>query len=121
LLFGRDGNSRKLAKELFVRETDKSPKTMSLPNEFWVSYGADQHLGDFPAFRFHLAYIQERMQQWKPRKFSELFIPGYFDRLSWFTAVFGLVFGVIGALSLVTSILQVGLAIAAWKNPVQPA
>jgi hypothetical protein len=96
LLFARDGSSRKLAKELFVRKSDK------LPNEFWVNYGTGQHLGDFPAFRFHLAHIQERMQQWKPRKFSELFIPGYFDRLSWFTAVFGLVFGVIGALSLFT-------------------
>jgi hypothetical protein len=118
LLFARDYDSRNLAIELFRREPGNYLTTRPLPNAFWATHDVGQHLRDFPAFRFHLAYLQERMQQWKPRKFYELFTPGYFDRLSWFTAVFGLVFGVIGALSLVTSILQVALAIAAWKKPV---
>jgi hypothetical protein len=120
LLFARDEDSRKLAQRLFARKSHISSKATPLPREVWIDFDTGLHLRDYPAYRFHLAYLQERMQQWKPKRFSELFTAGYFDRLAWFTAVFGLVFGVIGALSLVTSIIQVGLAIAAWKTPVQP-
>jgi hypothetical protein len=59
--------------------------------------------------------LQEQMRTWRPRRFSELFIPGYYDRLTWFTAIFGLVFGVIATLSLVTSVIQVVFAVMAWK------
>jgi hypothetical protein len=73
------------------------------------------HLKEFHYYRTRLAYLQEQMKAWRPRKFSELFIPGYYDRLTWFTAIFGLVFGIIATLSLVTSIIQVVFAVLAWK------
>jgi hypothetical protein len=120
LLFGRDDDSKQLAQQLFAPKSHKSKSTAKaklLPIELLEDMTTGQHLRDFPAYRFHLAYLQQSMQQWKPRSFSELFSPGYFDRLSWFTAVFGLVFGLIGLLSLVTSVIQVALAVAAWKKP----
>jgi hypothetical protein len=52
------------------------------------------------------------MSQWKPQNVRELFCPGYHDRLTWYTVIFGLVFGVLGALNLVTSVIQVGMDIA---------
>ena len=73
------------------------------------------HLREFNYYRARLAYLQEQMRTWRPRRFSELFIPGYYDRLTWFTAIFGLVFGVIATLSLATSVIQVVFAVLAWK------
>jgi hypothetical protein len=125
LLFGRDDYSRALARELFdpkaesLRRRDAKPKkplTM-LPIELYCDVFGATHLRDYQLYRPHLAYIQKNMKEWRPRRFSELFTPGYFDRLTWFTAVFGLVFGLLGALSLVTSIVQVALAVVAWKHP----
>jgi len=73
------------------------------------------HLREFPLYRPHLAYLHQQMLGWKPRSFSELFIPGYSDRLGWYTAIFAIVFGVLGLLSVVTSIVQMGLAIVALQ------
>src|SRR5215471_1817947 len=112
LLFGRDDDSTRLAERLFDSKPSYKLKRTTknkLPAEVWCNMTEGTQLRNFPEYRFHLAYLQEQMHQWKPRKFSELFSPGYFDRLTWFTAVFGLVFGVIGILSLATSILQLGL------------
>ena len=123
LLFGRDDDSRRLAEHLFTSKPSwkiKRSTTIKLPSALAVDVTEGTQLRNFPEYRCHLAYLQEQMHNWKPRRFSELFSPGYFDRLAWFTAVFGLVFGVIGVMSLVTSIVQLGLAIAAWKQPVSP-
>jgi len=49
---------------------------------------------------------------------SELATKGYVDRMGWFTGVFGLAFGLFGVLSLVASIVQIVLAVGAWKHPV---
>jgi len=73
------------------------------------------HLKQFRYYRRRLAYLQEQMKAWRPRKFSELFTPGYYDRFTWFIAIFGLVFGVIATLSLVTSIIQVIFAVLTWQ------
>jgi hypothetical protein len=73
------------------------------------------HLRQFRHCRPRLAYLQEQMKTWKPRRFSELFTPGYYDRFTWFIAIFGLVFGIIATLSLVTSIIQVIFAVLAWQ------
>jgi Flp pilus assembly protein TadB len=69
------------------------------------------HLRQFRDYRPRLAYLQEQMKTWRPRRFSELFTPGYYDRFTWFIAIFGLVFGIIATLSLVTSIIQVIFAV----------
>ena len=73
------------------------------------------HLREFHLYRPHLAYLHQQMLGWKPRSFSELFIPGYSDRLGWYTAIFAIVFGVLGLLSVVTSIVQMGLALVALQ------
>lgn len=73
------------------------------------------HLRQFRHYRTRLAYLQEQMKAWKPRRFTELFTPGYYDRFTWFIAIFGLVFGVIATLSLVTSIIQVVFAVLTWQ------
>jgi hypothetical protein len=69
-------------------------------------------------FRFytpHLAVLQAQMSDWKPRTFRDLFVPGYKDRFTWFTAFFGLGIGIIGILSLVASIIQIAIAVVALK------
>ena len=73
------------------------------------------HLEKFKYYRARLGYIQEQMTGWKPRALWDLLTPGYYDRFAWFTAIFGLVFGVIGALSLIASIIQTALAVAALQ------
>ena len=125
LLFGRDKKSNELARSIFF---GKSPfysrwYRRSKPKEIELEYdyiGTGGHLGDYDGFRPHLAHIQERMKSWRPSSFSELFIPSYYDRFTWFTAIFGAVLGIIGALNLVTSIIQITIAWKAWKEPVAP-
>src|SRR5271169_4528500 len=55
-----------------------------------TSQGSDRkaHLREFSLYRPHLAYLHQQMLGWKPRSFFELFIPGYADRLGWYTAIF---------------------------------
>ena len=122
LLFGRDEGSQRLAKQLFAsKPTSKSQlstKSESLPDALTGDRTKGTQLRDFPGYGPHLAYLQEKMQSWKPKTFSELLIPGYFDRLTWFTAAFGLFLGLIGVMSLLTSIIQLCLMIAAWKQPI---
>jgi hypothetical protein len=55
------------------------------------------------------------MRDWKPRTFSELTHPGYYDRFGWYTAIFGVVFGVLGALSLIVSGIQLVYAVLAIR------
>ena len=122
LLFSRDQKSRRLAQVLFTgksrfqffnkwRGKPVGEVASRLPYEFQYTQDAGVHLRDYRVFRPHLAYLRERMKAWKPRTFQELFIPGYYDRLTWFTAIFGLVFGIIGTLSLVASVVQIWLTV----------
>lgn len=73
------------------------------------------HLSRFTHYLERLAYLQEQMKGWRPRRFVELFTPGYYDRFTWFMAIFGLVFGTIAALNLAISIGQLVFAVLAWK------
>ena len=73
------------------------------------------NLREFKYYRPHLAYLHQQMLSWKPRTFTELFIPGYSDRLGWYTAIFGISFGILGILSVFTSIIQMGVAIVALQ------
>ena len=130
LLFTRDDESINVLREVFDLKSTKQGQhaNSKLTQKFGAlrlvpagvgSYESDRtHLQDFQLFRPRLAYIKQRMTEWKPTKLSQLLTPGYFDRLTWFTAVFGVIFGLIGALSLVTSIISIALAVVAWKYPV---
>lgn len=109
LLFGRSVKSLEIARNQLGRNLANGVQ------EWNFNRDGRADLRHFEYYRPHLAFIQQQMLLWKPRKFSELLIPGYGDRLIWFTAVFGLIFGVIGALSLITSIVQMVIAIIALK------
>jgi len=114
LLFSRDDKSIKLAEHLFT--TGKK-----LPLEFWEEgfyVHPSSYLADYQVFRPHLAHVQTRMKEWRPAGLSDLATKGYVDRMGWFTGIFGLAGGIIGVLSLVTSIAQIVLAVGAWKHPV---
>jgi hypothetical protein len=128
LLFIRDmqdKDSLKLLWDLFVSASEKRPGQTGyalailrfIPSGM-IDDSDRTHLQDFELFRSRLAYIKQRMKDWKPSKFSQLLRPGYFDRLTWFTAMFGVLFGLIGAFSLVISIISIALAVVAWKYPV---
>lgn len=116
LLFSRDPESRNLAEQLFTIKKDSDPP-FELTEPGFILYSTS-YLKDYQLFRPHLAHVQTRMKEWRPKSLSELATKGYVDRMGWFTGVFGLAFGLIGVLSLVASIIQIVLAVGAWKHPV---
>src|SRR5208282_888093 len=129
--FSRDPKSKKLARRLFVPELkrlddkqegntiNRKTKKKDLPMELkWDFTYPTSYLEDYQIFRPHLANVQTRMKEWNATSFSELFTPAYFDRLGWFTGIFGLAFGLFGVMSLIASIVQIFLAVGAWKHPV---
>jgi len=111
LIFCRNAKSRHIASR-FIQSQDN----LNLDHEllkFHKNYKRHPELQDFTVFRPHLALLQQRMRDWKPRTFSELTCPAYYDRFGWYTAIFGVVFGVLGALSLIVSGIQLAYAIVA--------
>jgi len=117
LLFARDKKSELLAHS-FIVVPNPARVGFLYP---WYYSGSGIDLGDYTILRPRLAHLQERMKSWRPSSFSELFIPSYYDRFTWFTAIFGVGLGIIGALNLVTSIIQIIIAWKAWKEPVSPS
>ena len=111
LLFSRNIKSRTIGTILSRNKIDFSHDL----HKFHQNYKRHPELQDFSIFRPHLALLQLRMRDWKPRTFSELVKPAYYDRLGWYTAIFGVVFGVLGALSLIVSGVQLGVAVVALK------
>lgn len=111
LLFGRDERSREIAVKILGSRA--AVEVIRGWDAFFDSGRPD--LRDFHFYRPHLAHLQGQMLRWKPKRLSELFVPGYHDRLTWFTAIFGLVVGILGALSLFISFIQLGIAIVALK------
>ena len=63
-------------------------------------------LQDFEIYGPQLLYLRSRMQEWKPQGFQDLFIVGYNDRLLWFTAMGGLIFGVLGLVGVTAALIQ---------------
>jgi hypothetical protein len=131
LLFSRDHQSKQLARQLFIAKSKplddtregtmraRKTKKKDLPLELqWDFIYPTSYLEHYHVFRPHLANVQTRMKEWQAKTLSELFTPAYFDRMGWITGVFGLAFGLFGALSLVASIVQIVLAVGAWKHPV---
>jgi hypothetical protein len=78
-------------------------------------------LDDFQYFRPHIALLEKQMMDWKPLTIRDLFIPGYKDRFTWYTAYFGLFIGLFALFSLLLSAAQLAVMVIAWKNPVAPA
>jgi len=115
---GQGKSIRRLQTMLGTRKFYHIRTFRSSVDKYFYRWGIPErqaHLREFRLYRPHLAYLHQQMMGWKPRTFSELFIPGYADRLGWYTAIFAIVFGVLGLLSVVTSIVQMGLAIVALQ------
>lgn len=51
------------------------------------------------------------MRLWRPRTGRELYVQGYGDRLVWFSAMVGLVIGILGVASLVFLIVETALSL----------
>jgi len=63
-------------------------------------------LQDFDIYAPHLVYLRKQMLDWKPQGFWDFFIRGYSDRLSWFTAMVGLAFGLLGVVGVTATLIQ---------------
>jgi hypothetical protein len=134
-LFTRDDNSKQIADLLFKRKNAKllfatkkistaggtsRVVMMSLEGKQLVPAGRCVIIPDWSLFfegqvpmytHFdhycgHFAVIQRQMAEWKPRKMSELLQPGYTDRFSWYATWVSIIFACLGAIAIVTSVLQ---------------
>lgn len=63
-------------------------------------------LEKFPYLAPRMVHLLERMENWSPRTFRELFIPSYTNRNNWWVAMFGLFFGVMSVMSMGLSTYQ---------------
>lgn len=72
-------------------------------------------LGDFDIYQSHLVYLKKQMNEWKPERFFDFFIAAYNDRLAWFTAMVGLMFGILGVIGVMSAILQAIVAAIALR------
>jgi hypothetical protein len=86
----------------------------------WESTHETPSTDHFEYFRPHLCSVVREMMDWKPITFSDLFIPGYRDRFTWYTAYFGVFVGIFALLSVFLSAAQLGVMVIAWKHPVAP-
>jgi hypothetical protein len=78
--------------------------------EFYVeNIPTEKVLECFPWLAERMVHLLETMENWKPKTFGELFIPGYMDRTSWWIAMFGIFFGFMSVLLVVLSGYQIYL------------
>jgi len=66
---------------------------------------------EFPILESRLLEIQDRMQNWKPRKVGDLLRAPYGDRFTYYTQLFALLIALIGITGIVLSIIQTVYAI----------
>jgi hypothetical protein len=74
-------------------------------------------LEDFPFYQHRLSLIQQKMEDWRPQKVTELWTRGYRDPLTYYTFVTGIFFGILGILGLVAGILQAYSSMVAIYQP----
>jgi hypothetical protein len=117
LLFDRSEASRKLAHNFYdvyrmrtsMYGLDFTPITID-------NVPVAEILKCFPYLGPRIVHLLERMDNWSPRGFRQLFIPSYTDRSNWWIAMFGLFFGF---MSIVVVILNILLVYLGWRQLLQ--
>jgi hypothetical protein len=73
-------------------------------------------LQDFDYYRPHLASLLDQMREWKPRLKRELLIPGYRDRVTYYSAYFGIVIGILRLIGVISAIIAAVFTILLWAR-----
>jgi len=105
VLFSRSASSQALGERLYGLPI-KSQRVVTRSVVLKYNRGRLPALVDFPIFGPRIIHLLRSMEQWHPRTFRELFIPGYSGRLDWWVAMFGAFIGIIAILSLGISCYQ---------------
>src|SRR5271170_1420715 len=118
LLFSRSSASLKLARHFYGVPLD------TYIDEFWSegllaiyskpftdikSKPVAEALKSFPILAPRLVHLLERMENWKPETFHELFIQAYTDRTNWWVAMFRIFVGLMSVLGLALNAYQIFL------------
>lgn len=111
----------KIRDDKFPLNQKMATRILLSPSPSLFKFGSNLPIaGEFPIYGRHLLHLSKQMQEWKPRSLGDLLIAAYRDRLAWFTAVFGLVFGFLGLFALFMGILQTAVGIvtlqATWET-----
>jgi hypothetical protein len=128
LLFSRTPASRRIAKRLFrrqgievefkdnivdeIRASGVKPIGSTTPRLYIRKWEKAEGptLADFQHFRPQLAFLKNEMDDWKPQRFTDVFISAYRDLFTWYSTMFAVAIGVLGIISVITSILQTEIA-----------
>jgi hypothetical protein len=126
LLFYRDSASLKLASDFYglpFRSEASADFWATAPDRMYkpgVRYyredvvkvenmPAEKILQRFPYYAPRMVHLLERMENWKPHTFREVFIPAYVDRTNWYVSIFAIVFGIMSVLGLALNAYQIYL------------
>jgi hypothetical protein len=122
LLFGPSPASRRLARRFYGVPVFKWTEHYVLRDIWWEElshvhlnpFDAEnvpiaQLLDKFPWLAERMVHVLETMENWKPKTFRELFIPGYIDRTTGWIAMFGIFFGFVSVFGLVLNGYQIYL------------
>jgi hypothetical protein len=83
----------------------------------WSATDGPLQLTDFPIFGTRLQYIRQRMAEWRPVTFGEIFQRRYYDPLTYYAFLFATMIGLIGFVQLVLNVVQVYLAVKSLNGP----
>jgi hypothetical protein len=148
LLFGQTENGLKVLRSLISAPARIGPETKATEEETMMSctetrtteiaevrviawetqflrqFGASTippSLDDFLLFGGRLERLQLEMRDWRPRRFRDLFRPGYGDRFTWYTQMFALGVALLGTSGLFLASIGTAFTIRMYYDSLQLA
>jgi hypothetical protein len=76
-------------------------------------------LSDFDYFRPHFELLIKQMNTWKPERKGDLLQPGYTDRLTYFSTIFGIGIGILGLIGVISTIIGTIIAWLTYNKIIQ--